>query len=128
MCCFSNFSIATGSLLFLAQLLLQSPSQKSSVTLWSEERPHSSQVLICFWARNHLAGRGNKAAAATINSFLIISVHRSVDHIAALSQRRGRRKLILDWYDDSVHFKMGQFYVKWSRRKFRAEFFVQGSI
>lgn len=48
MCCFSNFSIAIWLLpsISCTTTPIPAPSQKSSVTFWSEEKPHSSHLII----------------------------------------------------------------------------------
>jgi hypothetical protein len=126
MCCFSNFSIATGSLLFLAQLLLPIPKPKViRYPLVRRKATQLSQVILCFGLVIIWQEGGEKPLPRY--RFPFDHLHSSIswsDHKAASAVARkkleeeGESWFWIYWYDDSVHFKMGQFHVKWSRRKF----------
>lgn len=110
------------SLLFLAQPLLH-PQAKSHPQPSGQKKGHTSWV----WAGSRKGGEHRRLLL--ISFFLFISIHRS--YIATLflllwrrrRRRSGRRKkkdrrlLLLVRWDVSLHFKMCQFCMKWSRSK-----------
>lgn len=124
---FSNFSMATGSVPSISCTTTPpSPSQKSSATFWSEERPHKLSL-------SRKQERGTQAAAT--DQLLFVYLHSSI--IATLfllllwRRRSGRKKKIGDcfcWSGGMFRSISRCVNSVWSGQEasiFRAEFFLQ---